>query len=281
MKHQLQLKQMKMNDKLIRNDYEIYKSIDSLKPQERKDLENKKFNHDQQHIRKTNSRDTDLRTNLLAIDDLDKYDRRLVTANLNQQQHHQQQQLSSNRDTPKKAGSNAVVVKSVDELAKILVDGVINDFFSKTKEDIEQEKTIDLKFIEENFRYHLTPSRGVSSNYRSTTTTTTAQSNKRPTSTSNGKSELDDDGESIADSEDYYPYLPDEYFQKKFKLEFEDESFDEKNNVSIKKMIGSVRKSEIDQFKQFLKENDAFIFFQLWIEIERLHSILNKADQIK
>jgi hypothetical protein len=42
-----------------------------------------------------------------------------------------------------------------------------------------------------------------------------------------------------------------------------------------------LRKVELDSFKSFLKENDAILFYTLWIEIEKLKTILDEKEKNK
>ena len=42
-----------------------------------------------------------------------------------------------------------------------------------------------------------------------------------------------------------------------------------------------LRRVEIENFKSFLKENDAFLFYKLWIDIDKLNTTLNENDRIK
>jgi hypothetical protein len=43
----------------------------------------------------------------------------------------------------------------------------------------------------------------------------------------------------------------------------------------------SFRKIEMENFKEFLRENDAIIFYDLWNDIEKLRTIFNQKDKLK
>lgn len=42
-----------------------------------------------------------------------------------------------------------------------------------------------------------------------------------------------------------------------------------------------MRKVELDNFKSFLKENDALLYYKLWIDIERLKSVINEPERVE
>lgn len=38
-------------------------------------------------------------------------------------------------------------------------------------------------------------------------------------------------------------------------------------------------RSEIENFKIFLKENDGFLYYKLWIDIEKLNTMMNANEK--
>ena len=49
---------------------------------------------------------------------------------------------------------------------------------------------------------------------------------------------------------------------------------DEKNFHKI-----DLRKVELEKFKEFLQENDALLFYKLWVEIERLKMMFTEKEK--
>jgi hypothetical protein len=42
-----------------------------------------------------------------------------------------------------------------------------------------------------------------------------------------------------------------------------------------------MRKIELDKFKNFLRENDAYFYYKLWIDIEKLSTIFDEKEKAK
>lgn len=59
-------------------------------------------------------------------------------------------------------------------------------------------------------------------------------------------------------------------------LEFEDEPYELTNPADN----FAFRRTEIENFKLFLRENDAYLFYKLWLDIERLNVITNTTEKL-
>ena len=60
-----------------------------------------------------------------------------------------------------------------------------------------------------------------------------------------------------------------------FKFELEDEPIEDITEAQ------KHRQSKFDDFKTFLKDNNAFLFYQLWLDIEKLNLTTDPLERIK
>lgn len=63
----------------------------------------------------------------------------------------------------------------------------------------------------------------------------------------------------------------------KYVIEFQDEPA-ELNYYDMFEEV-QMRKTEIESFKNFLKDNDAFLFYKLWVDIDKIESFLDKVER--
>ena len=66
----------------------------------------------------------------------------------------------------------------------------------------------------------------------------------------------------------------DEESDEKLLLDFEDEPLE-----AAESDLFAFRQSKIEEFKLFLKENNAFLFYKLWMDIEKLDMMSEKTDK--
>ena len=134
-----------------------------------------------------------------------------------------------------------VQVKSVNELAQIIVENVVVQAVGDLTAGTQSNDDMN------NYRYSMSAKSRRLSYYKDYQTT----------------------DEQFIDNQD-------EESDEKLLLEFEDEPLEE-----TVPDVFTFRQSKIEEFKLFLKENNAFIFYKLWMDIEKLDMMSEKTDKFK
>ncbi|RNA26889.1 regulator of G- signaling 22 [Brachionus plicatilis] len=161
-------------------------------------------------------------------------------------------------NAPVVTGQGITVVNSVNEMANILVRSVLNQALSDYNESVKSEKSEkSAPNIEKQYRYSFSAKRDQIdiSDY----------SKNKTSSRLNYYKDFN-----LADAEEAKD-------ERNFTLEFEDEPYELTDSKHFQEI--HLRKQELENFKSYLRENDAFIYFKIWIDIEKLSTLINEKEK--
>ena len=161
---------------------------------------------------------------------------------------------AKDEDLPGEQG--AKLIKTVKQMASILVKSAINLALSdvKSKAITDQSRAASGRNIEKMYRYCFSAK------------SKSEQSNSRLGYYKEFKTRFDSQNEE-----------GEEEREDKFMIEFEDEPYELNDPEQFDESF--LRKTELENFKNFLTENDAMLFFKLWVDIERLNTIFEDKEK--
>ncbi len=150
--------------------------------------------------------------------------------------------------------------QSIDEIAKVIVSNVISDSKSRLKASSRRDSE---KILEG-------PANRVNSSRNSTRNkSATGRSSSQASYYKNYQTDLFEEDTDI-DIEDC------DKNDNNLKIELEDESDDNETTDKL-----TFRQERIEEFKSFLKENNAYVFYKFWVDIQKLEFLDEQHEKLK
>ncbi|CAF0779308.1 unnamed protein product [Brachionus calyciflorus] len=160
------------------------------------------------------------------------------------------------------SNENITVIDSVNEMANILVRSVLNQALSDYNESNRTSQISESK-VENKYRY----------NFSAKQEHEEIDLTEFPKKKSNSRLTYYKDFL----SENNTNFTKEQFSDKNFTIEFEDEPYELTDSKHFHELY--LRKLEIENFKNYLKENDAFVLYKIWIDIEKLSSLIGESEK--